>query len=51
MGFVEKKEEECDCRNCRIEIKDSIVVIICGEVEVEKLKHCLGSLMEAKDNK
>lgn len=48
MDYVEKKEEECDCRNCRIEIKDSWVMIICGEVEAEKLKHCFGSLMEAK---
>ncbi|OPY64063.1 MAG: hypothetical protein A4E56_00117 [Pelotomaculum sp. PtaU1.Bin065] len=43
--------EECDRRNCRIEIKDSIVIIICGEVDVDKLRESLQIALEAKSSK
>jgi len=46
MGCEEGKE----C-NCRIEIEDSIVVIICGEIEVERLRESLQTALEVKDSK
>lgn len=42
-----KKERECGC--C-LEIEDSIVVIICGEIEIERLKECLQTALEVKGN-
>jgi hypothetical protein len=42
-----KKKEECDC--C-IEIKDSIVVIICGDIDHKKLKESLQTFVEIKGN-
>jgi len=47
MGFEHEEEREC---NCCLEIKDSIVVIICGEVDAETLRNSLEALMEAKAN-
>lgn len=43
-------EEEKEC-NCRIEIKDSIVLIICGDVDVDKLRDSLQTALEVKDSK
>jgi len=43
-------DEKKEC-NCRIEIEDSIVVIICGEIDVDRLKKSLKSALELKDNK
>ncbi|MGI6492936.1 MAG: hypothetical protein ACOX0T_11200 [Pelotomaculum sp.] len=43
-----KKENEC---NCRIHIEDSIAIIICGEVEIERMKHLLGNAAEEKGHK
>lgn len=37
--------------NFRIEIEDSIVVIICGEIETEALKKCLKTVEETKGTK
>jgi len=34
--------------NCRIEIEDSIVVIICGEIETDQLKKCLKTVEETE---
>ena len=42
------KEREC---NCCIEVEDSIVVIICGEVEIEKFKKCIETIMDEKGKK
>jgi len=39
------KEKEC---NCCIEIKDSIVVIICGEVDFDRLKDSLDTFVGEK---
>lgn len=38
-------------RNCCIEIEDSIVVIICGEVDIDRLRETLNTVMEAKGAK
>ncbi|MDF9409977.1 MAG: hypothetical protein A4E52_00008 [Pelotomaculum sp. PtaB.Bin013] len=43
-------EEEKEC-GCRITIEDSIVIIICGEIEVERLRESLQTALEVKDNK
>ena len=48
MVVVNGKEKEC---NCCIQIEESIVVIICGEIEIEKLKNCLKTVAEVKGNK
>lgn len=50
MGMVDEKEKEKEC-NCCIKIEDSIVVIICGEIEIDKLKNCLKTVAEVKGNK
>ncbi|MHB8155794.1 MAG: hypothetical protein ACYDEQ_00110 [Desulfocucumaceae bacterium] len=42
--------ENKDQDNCCIEIKDSIVVIICGEVDVDRLKETLNTVAEVKGN-
>ena len=43
----EKKESEC---NCRIKIEDSIVLIVCGEVDIKQLKENLKTIIEVKEN-
>jgi len=43
-----EKEREC---NCCIEIEESIVVILCGDIEIGKLRECLGAAVEAKNKK
>lgn len=48
MEWDKKKEEEC---NCCIEIEDSIVVIICGEVDIDRLKDTLNTCVKVKANK
>jgi uncharacterized protein YunC (DUF1805 family) len=48
IDLDKKKENEC---NCCIEIEDSIVVIICGEVDVDRLKETLNTVAEVKGNK
>ena len=51
MGWInqndKKKEREC---NCCIEIEDSICVIICGEIEVERLRSCLQTALDVKND-
>lgn len=47
-GKEKPKGKEC---NCCIEIEDSIVVIICGEIEIEKLKGCLKAVVDQKGTK
>ncbi|MBP7331044.1 MAG: hypothetical protein BWY65_00393 [Firmicutes bacterium ADurb.Bin373] len=42
-----KKKREC---NCCLEIKDSIVVIICGEIDIDRLRDCLQTASEVKGN-
>ncbi len=49
MGWG-KNECEKEC-NCRIEIEESLVVIICGEVDVDKVKNCLQAYEEVKGSK
>lgn len=44
-----KKKEENECACC-IKIEESIVVIICGEVDMDNLKKCLQTALDAKDN-
>lgn len=45
---LDVKEREC---NCHIEVEDSIVLIICGEVEIERFKKCLETVMDEKGKK
>lgn len=54
MGWMDGAEcngnnrrREC---NCRLEIKDSIVVIICGEIDIDRLRNCLQTASEVKGN-
>lgn len=42
------KKREC---NCCIEIEESIVVIICGEIEIDKLRDCLETALDVKGKK
>ena len=42
-----EKERECGC--C-IEIEDSFVLIICGEIDVDNLKNALKTFVEVKGN-
>lgn len=46
-GCNNDKERECGC--C-IEIKDSFVLIICGEIDVDSLKSALKTFVEVKGN-
>jgi hypothetical protein len=39
--------EEC---NCCIEIEDSLVLIICGEVDVDRLNDSLRAFINVKDS-
>ncbi len=41
------KERECGC--C-INIEDSFVLIICGEIDVDSLKNSLKTFVEVKGN-
>ncbi len=45
MILTNGKEKE---KACEIEIEESLVVIICGDIELEKLKGCLKALSEQK---
>jgi len=53
MGLFEKPEsnnaqrKECGC--C-INIEDSFVLIICGEIDVDNLKNSLKTFVEVKGN-
>ncbi|ATW25395.1 hypothetical protein [Candidatus Formimonas warabiya] len=47
-GKDDDKKKEC---NCCIKIEDSIVVLICGDIEIEKVKKCLDSVLEVKGSK
>lgn len=52
MGWTNEPEcnnNEREC-NCCINIEDSIVVILCGEIEIERLRSCLQTAYEAKGN-
>lgn len=42
-----RDREEC---NCCIEIDDSLVLIICGEVDVDRLNDSLRAFINVKDN-
>jgi len=48
MGCEYDKGEEC---NCCIEIEDSIVFIICGEVDINRLRGSLQTALEVKGDK
>jgi hypothetical protein len=39
--------EEC---NCRIKIDNSIVIIICGDIDVDRLRDSLKTLVDLKGN-
>jgi hypothetical protein len=43
------KDREKRC-NCCIEIEESIVVIICGEFDIDRLKDSLKAVVEVKGN-
>jgi hypothetical protein len=43
----DNNERECGC--C-IEIEDSFVLIICGEIDVDNLKNALKTFVEVKGN-
>lgn len=47
MGWEEVKKNEKEC-NCCIEIEDSIVLIICGEIDIDRLKDTLKQLQNQK---
>lgn len=40
-----KEDEECGC--C-IEIEDSLVIIVCGEIDRKKLHDCLKTFVDIK---
>lgn len=44
-----EKEKEKECKCC-IKIEESIVVIICDEIEIDKLKDCVKTILEVKGN-
>ncbi len=44
------KECEREC-NCSIEIEESLVVIICGEVDVDNVTNCIQAYEAVKSNK
>ena len=44
----DNRKKEC---NCNLEIRDSILVIVCGEIEIGKLKNCIEEVLEAKKKK
>lgn len=48
MELEKVKKKEC---NCCIEIEDSIVIIICDEIEIDKLKNCVDTVVGEKGNK
>ena len=35
---------------CSLEVRDSIVVVICNEIELGKLKDCIQEIIEAKSS-
>ncbi|MGI5876232.1 MAG: hypothetical protein ACOX6X_05375 [Dethiobacteria bacterium] len=37
------RDREC---GCRIKVEDSIVVIICGDFEIDRLKDTIGAALE-----
>lgn len=43
-------EKEKDC-HCCIEIEESIVVILCGDIEIGKFRECLQAAIETKGKK
>lgn len=43
MADVKEKEYKC-----KIEIEESIVLIFCGDIDLEKLQGCLKTLAEQK---
>ena len=52
MGWTNEPEcnnNEREC-NCCINIEDSIVVILCGEIEIERLRSCLQTAYQVKGN-
>ncbi len=49
MGLFVKPEKEREC-GCCINIEDSFVLIICGEIDVDSLKNSLKTFVEVKGN-
>jgi hypothetical protein len=47
-NYDDKKKKECN--NCVIKIEDSIVVLVCGDVDIDKLKDSLGAFAAEKGN-
>ncbi len=45
-----KKECEREC-NCNIEIEESLVVIVCGEIDINRLKNYFQAYEEVKGKK
>lgn len=43
-----EKEREC---NCCIEIEESICVILCGDIEVERFRNTLEAAIDVKGKK
>jgi hypothetical protein len=48
MVVVNGKENKC---NYEIEIEDSIVIIICGEMDTDRLGNCIKTIADQKVKK
>lgn len=42
-GKGKEKNKDMEC-NCRIEIDDSVVIILCGDIDIDRLRDSLKSL-------
>jgi hypothetical protein len=42
-GKAKEKNKDMEC-NCRIEVDDSLVIILCGDVDINRLRDSLESL-------
>ncbi len=50
-NYIRFGNEENEACGCDIEIEESLVVIVCGEVDVNRVKSCLQAYEEVKGNK
>jgi hypothetical protein len=47
VGWDKDRDREC---NCRIRVEDSLVVIVCGEMDAAQLRENYKTYIEIKDN-
>ncbi len=47
MGWDKDRDREC---NCRIRVDDSLVVIVCGEMDAAQLRENYKTYIEIKGN-